>query len=63
MPEACWAAVDVTAFLMPRFASVSTKIVFPFWFSPQIVSCGAEDFLVSLQPSRDLIFSCMSPEP
>lgn len=63
VPEACYVAVDVTAFLVPEFASFSMEMVLPFWFSTQIISSDAGNFLVSLKPSGDSIFNCTSPEP
>lgn len=63
MPEGCLVAVDVTAFFfVPGFATFSMEIVFPFCFSIQIISSDAENFVVSLRPSRGTIFNCTSPE-
>lgn len=62
MSEACLAAVDVTAFFVPGFATFSMEIVFPFCFSIQMTSSDAENLLVSLRASRDTIFNCTSPE-
>lgn len=62
MPEARSVAGDVIAFFMPGFVTFSMEIVFPFCFSIQMISSDAENFLVSLRPSRDTIFNCTSPE-
>lgn len=63
MPEACYVAVDVTAVLVPGFAGFSTEFVLPFCISRQIISSDTENFLVSLNPSGDLILCCTPPEP
>lgn len=62
-PEACYVAVVVTVFLVPGFTSFSIEFVFSFCFSTQLISSDAEDFLVSLKPSRGLNYNCTSPEP
>lgn len=68
VPEACYIAVDVTAVLVPGFASFSTEFVFLFCISRQflhfrIISSDTENFLVSLKPTGDLILGCTPPEP